>query len=282
MDPITHRNVERAMRDEGYAFARYMLYGRRARAQGHRELADLFESLADVEAFDYFMHWAGLVGLASGSDVDNLREAMAAEMLDAADVYRTYEQQARDAGEDRAEAEFGRIRRDKERRERELARTLAKLETSTPHVHRILVVADEACDGPGLRDEVAYRAGRLPSEVLIVAPALTRSRLHYLASDVDHEAAEAADRMAALRDELEAVGVHARGIVGDPNPLTAIEDAVREFPADEIVVATHSAEDSTWLERGLVHTARERFAPRLVTHVVVDPALARGALVPGD
>ena len=282
MDPITHRNVERAMRDEGYAFARYMLYGRRARAQGHRELADLFESLADVEAFDYFMHWAGLVGLASGSDVDNLREAMAAEMRDAADVYRTYEQQARDVGEVRAEAEFNRIRRDKERRERELAHTLAKLEASTPHLHRILVVADEACSGSGLRDEVVYRAGRLPSEVRIVAPALTRSRLHYLASDVDHEAAEAADRMEALRDDLAAVGVHVTGVVGDPNPLTAIEDAVREFPADEIVIATHSAEDSTWLERGLVHAARERFAPRLVTHVVVDPAAARGALVPGD
>jgi len=281
MDPVTYRNVEQAMRDERFVFARYMLYGRRARAHGHPDLADLFESLADVEAFDHFIDEADVGDLGAGADADDLREAIAAERLDAAGIYRAYERQALEAGEERAAAEFARIRAAKERRATELARALELLE-SAPHVHRILVVADEACDGNGLRDEVAYRAGRVPSEVVIVAPALTRSRLHYLASDIDHEAVEAEERLVALRDGLAGVGVQASGRVGDPNPLTAIEDALREFPADEIIVATHSAERSTWLERDLVHAARERFAPRLVTHVLVDPALVGGALVPGD
>ena len=282
MDAVTHRNVERAMRDEAFAFARYVLYAHRARVHGHRELAELFESLADIETVGDFMDGAELIGLGTGSDADNISEAVRAERREIAEVYRGYERQARAAGEEQAAAEFARIRAEKERRVAQLTRAFERLESALPHAHRILVVADEGCDGTGLRDEVAYRAGRLPSEVLIVAPALTTSRLHFLASDFDHEAVEAEERMEALRDALREVGVYAAGRVGDPNPLTAIEDALREFPADEIVVATHSAERSTWLERGLVHATRERFAPRLVTHVIVDSAFERGALVPGD
>jgi rubrerythrin len=282
VDPGTYRNVERTVRDERVVFARYMLYGRRARAHGHPELADLFESLADVEAFAGFMDGEDASDPGAGADADDLREAIAAERLDAAGVYRDYEREALEAGEERAAAEFARIRAAKERRARELTRALALLESAERELHRILVVADETCDGSGLCDEVAYRAGRVPSAVMVVAPALTHSRLHYLASDVDGEAAEAEERMVGLRDALAGVGVPATGRVGDPDPLTAIDDALREFPADEIVLATHSVERSTWLERDLVHAARERFAPRLVTHVIVDPALVRGALVPGD
>ncbi len=282
MHPVTHQNLEQAMRDEGFAFARYMLYGRKARAHGHRELAELFETLADVEVFDYFMHEAELAGFGSGSDVENLRQAIAVEASAADETYRLFEQQARDDGETHAAEQFSRIRSDKAHRRVQLNRALEALETSTPRPHRILVIADESCHGSGLCDEVAYRAGRVPSEVLIVAPALTRSRLHYLASDIDHEAEQAAERMETLRGELERQRVHATGRVGDTNPLLAIEDALREFPADELVIATQPPEHSTWLERNLVHEARTRFAPLLVTHVIVDPALDRGAALTGD
>lgn len=268
MDPVTHRNVERAMRDERYVFARYVLYGRRARAHGHPELADLFDTLADVEAFDGFLDTADTDDLGVGWDADDLREAIAADRRDAREAYRVYELQALEVGEERAAAEFARIRNEKERRAAELAKALAAFEPSAPHVHRILVVADEACDGSGLRDEVAYRAGRVPSEVAIVAPAPT--------------CAEAEERLVTLRDGLACVGVRAAGHVGDPDPLTAIAEALGEFPADEIILATDSPERPARLEDDLVHAARERFAPRLVTHVVVDPALVHGALVPGD
>ena len=60
-----------------------------------------------------------------------------------------------------------------------------------------------------------------------------------------------------------------RGEVGDGDPLQAIEDALRGFPADEIVLSTHPPGRSNWLERGLVENARERFdCP--IAHVVVD------------
>ncbi len=282
MHHITHRNLESAMREEGFAFARHMLYGREARARGHGELADVFESMADAEVFDYFMHEAALSGFGSRPDIENLRDAIATETRLADETYHVFEQQARDVGEAEAAEQFSHIRAGKQRRAAELARALEALEASEPHLHRILVIANESCRGSGLCDEVKYRSGHVPSQVLIVAPALTKSRLHYLASDLDQEAADASDRVETLRLELELFGVPVAGRVGDVDPLVAIEDALREFSADEIVIATHPPERSTWLERDLVHRARQRFAPLLITHVVVDPTYDRGAAVTGD
>ena len=64
-------------------------------------------------------------------------------------------------------------------------------------------------------------------------------------------------------------GVNARGEVGDAEPLQAIEDALRTFGADEIIISTHPEGRSHWLERGVVQEARERFVVP-ITHVVVD------------
>ena len=48
-----------------------------------------------------------------------------------------------------------------------------------------------------------------------------------------------------------------------------MEDAVRLFGPDEIIISTHPEGRSHWLERGIVEAARERFAVP-ITHVVVD------------
>ena len=48
-----------------------------------------------------------------------------------------------------------------------------------------------------------------------------------------------------------------------------MEDALRTFGADEIIISTHPPGRSNWLERGVVEKARERF-PVPITHVVVD------------
>ena len=71
--------------------------------------------------------------------------------------------------------------------------------------------------------------------------------------------------------------MHARGEIGDGDPLQALEDALREFPADEIVVSTHPPGRSHWLEQGVVENARMRFDVP-VTHVVVDLEAARLSL----
>ena len=56
--------------------------------------------------------------------------------------------------------------------------------------------------------------------------------------------------------------------VGDSDPVQAIEDALREHPADEVIVVTRPDDEATWLEAGASDHARERFAVP-VRHLVV-------------
>jgi hypothetical protein len=133
---------------------------------------------------------------------------------------------------------------------------------------RILVVANETVTGRELLDELRQRTAAGDAEVLVVAPALN-SRLHYLFADVDHARELAEQRLAGSLEALRGGGVAARGAVGDSNPVQAIEDALAEFPADEIVISTHPPERSNWLEKKTVERARERF-DLPITHVVVD------------
>lgn len=70
------------------------------------------------------------------------------------------------------------------------------------------------------------------------------------------------------------LGLKARGEIGAADPNLAIEDALRVFAADEIVVSTHPPPRSRWLESGVVERARERF-DLPITHVIDDPAAER-------
>jgi hypothetical protein len=133
---------------------------------------------------------------------------------------------------------------------------------------RILVVANETVAGERLREEVRRAAAEGPAEVLVVSPALN-SPLRHWASDEDTARARAQERLETSLARLREAGIEARGEVGDSDPLQAIEDALRTFGADEIVISTHPEGRSNWLERGIVSGARERFAVP-ITHVVVD------------
>jgi hypothetical protein len=104
--------------------------------------------------------------------------------------------------------------------------------------HAILVIANRTCPCPTLVEEVARRAVNTPAVVLVVAPALN-SRLRHWVSDLDGAVAQARDRVGFAVAELRERGISARGEVGDSNPLVAIADALAEFPASEIVIATH-------------------------------------------
>ena len=137
-------------------------------------------------------------------------------------------------------------------------------------VHRILVVANETVGGRALLEELRGRTGNRKSEILVVVPALTSSQLEHWTSDVDGALAEARVRLEQSLTAMDAAGLRARGHVGDHHePNAALEDALREFPADEVIVSTHPPERSKWLEHGVVERAREEI-PLPITHVVVD------------
>jgi hypothetical protein len=133
---------------------------------------------------------------------------------------------------------------------------------------RILVIANETVAGRALREAVEAAAEGYRSNVLVVSPALN-SPLKHWASDEDQARAAAEERLRPSIAELERLGISARGEVGDADPVQAIEDALRTFGADVIVISTHPEGRSNWLERGVVSSARERFAVP-ITHVVVD------------
>jgi len=140
-----------------------------------------------------------------------------------------------------------------------------------PHAEgdrRILVIANETVGGGPLRDLIHERSEGVGEDVLVVTPALN-SPLRHWTSDEDNARAAAQKRLDASLERLRSLGVQARGQVGDSDPLQAIEDALRTFGPDEIILSTHPEGRSHWLERGVVDKARERFAVP-ITHVVVD------------
>jgi hypothetical protein len=138
----------------------------------------------------------------------------------------------------------------------------------TADAHRILVVANETLHGHALHDEVARRAAERPTEVRVVAPALSSSLAHWTDAE-DTARAAAATRVREACATLAGLGVQARGNVAADDPLRAVEDALRTFGADEIVVSTHPPETSNWLEDGVVERLREFYAIPIV-HIVVD------------
>ena len=133
---------------------------------------------------------------------------------------------------------------------------------------RILVIANETVGGEELREILRSKAEGVHEQVLVVCPALNSAVRHW-ASDEDGARTAAQQRLDRSLARLQEDGIQAWGEVGDGDPLQAMEDALRTFGADEIVISTHPEGRSNWLERNVVGSARERFDVP-ITHVVVD------------
>lgn len=131
------------------------------------------------------------------------------------------------------------------------------------------MIANETCAAAGVVDEVSYRAGE-GGEVLVVSPALAKSRIeHWLSADIENRRQDALARLDASLEALGRAGLSARGHLGDGDPLQALDDALRLYQPDEVVISTHPHSRSNWLERQVVRKARERY-DLPVTHIVVD------------
>ena len=90
-----------------------------------------------------------------------------------------------------------------------------------------------------------------------MAPAL-ESRLGLLTEDQKgYDAASL--RLKEILEALEAAGLPAEGEIGSSDPLEAADDGLRQFPANEIVFATHPEGKTNWLEEGVVAMAEKRY-----------------------
>lgn len=131
---------------------------------------------------------------------------------------------------------------------------------------RILVVATASVAESQVRDHVRAHAGA-DAQLLVVAPASKISKLDWLTNAEDDARAEAAQRAEDVAEAAPGKDIETR--VGDSDPVKAIEDALRDFPAEELIVITRSDEEADWLEEGSGKEAQNRFSLP-VTHLVVE------------
>lgn len=121
------KDLETAMKGEAFAYAKYMLFAEHARANGHPDIAALFENTAKTERLEHFREHAQLAGLVNPSDADNLRNAIEGETYETAKMYPEMAARARQAGDNVAAARFTEIGKDERKHRDAFAAALAKL-----------------------------------------------------------------------------------------------------------------------------------------------------------
>jgi hypothetical protein len=80
---------------------------------------------------------------------------------------------------------------------------------------------------------------------------------------------EARIRLAAMLDRLHAAGLLGGGMIGDPDPYTAVMNALELFKVDDIVISTLPGERSGWMRAHLVERVRGATSAT-VEHIEVD------------
>jgi hypothetical protein len=138
----------------------------------------------------------------------------------------------------------------------------------------VLVIAHQTAATEGLLDAVKDRAGRGPASFHLVVP----RQAHGMHKFVDPQDVGEDEARGVLDEALpklsEAAGRKVTGSLGDPEPLSAIQDAVNLGHYDEIIISTLPRHVSRWLRLDLVSKARGLGLP--VTHVEATEKVSAG------
>ncbi|MEA2249425.1 MAG: hypothetical protein QOH46_3954 [Solirubrobacteraceae bacterium] len=123
------------------------------------------------------------------------------------------------------------------------------MESSAPA--RVLVVAHKTAATPALLEAVRRRAAEGPATFTLLVPNAAHG-LHALIDPEDQEHGEA-EQIIELAIPLleEAAGGPVEGMVGDPTPMNAIQDAINVHGFDEVIISTLPARVSKWLRLDL-------------------------------
>lgn len=120
---------------------------------------------------------------------------------------------------------------------------------------RVLVVANKTAATPPLLDAVQQRAARGPCEFTLLVPNATHG-LHRVVDPEDQSESEAETTIELALPLLErAAGAPVDAMIGVPEPLAAIQDAVNLHGFDEIIISTLPSRFSRWLRLDLPHKA---------------------------
>jgi len=130
------------------------------------------------------------------------------------------------------------------------------LDADREAVTHALVVANQTVGGDALIEAIRHRASERRYRFIVVCPQ----------TEGTNEAHERLDRMLErlAEEDLDAVGQ-----VSDPDPYTAVQNALNYYTIDEIVISTLPEAKSGWLRRDVVERVR-RLTSKPVEHVTVD------------
>jgi hypothetical protein len=137
--------------------------------------------------------------------------------------------------------------------------------------HVTLAVANRTASGDELLEALTAKAGSLEGQqrtlFIVVIPQ---------EGGDGHASRRARTRLKLVLDRLRGNGLNAAGMIGDPDPFTAITNALQYFRVDDIVISTFPETKSGWLRADLIERVR-RTTGKSVEHVVqADVEHARG------
>jgi hypothetical protein len=150
-------------------------------------------------------------------------------------------------------------------------------------LRRYLIVANQTLGGDELEKAADARVAAGPCEFWVVVPATRISELAPVTfipmlggvpvpvSDSPEESVALAQaRLEAALERLRKCGAVADGEVGDPDPMQAVELALKGRHVDEILVSTLPARLSRWLHQDLPGRLERKFHIT-VTHIGAAP-----------
>jgi hypothetical protein len=126
---------------------------------------------------------------------------------------------------------------------------------------RVLVVANRTADSDEVHAALVERAQDGPIDVTLVAPAA------WEVVDPHGGRQSASRRLNAALTRLAAARITARGVVGDADPVVAVQDIWEAERFDEVIVATLPHHLSRWLGLDLPHRI-ERLTGLPTRHVI--------------
>jgi hypothetical protein len=116
---------------------------------------------------------------------------------------------------------------------------------------RVLVVAHKTAATEPLLEAVRRRAAAGPATFTLLVP----NPAHGLHKAVDPEDQDAEEAEGVLEQALpklsQAAGSEVHGMIGDPDPSAAVQDAINIHGFDEVIISTLSPKISRWLHLDL-------------------------------
>ncbi len=128
ISPRSRKNLLEAMHGEAFAYAKYKMFAKHARENGHFEVADLFDRTADQEFFEHFHEEAELLGLVANDEQD-INDAIAGESYEVDTMYKKFAEEAKADGDPQVAHRFEEIRQDETAHQLAFEEALMKLQT---------------------------------------------------------------------------------------------------------------------------------------------------------